>query len=70
MKTRFENANDLLERPDASAYTGLTPVHLLNLQRQDDGPAWIRPSPRKTLYRRSDLDAWMKTWERHVPRTS
>jgi hypothetical protein len=67
MKSRFESPDDLLERPEAAAHSRLTEVYLLNLQRQGDGPAWVRPSPRRTLYRRSDLDKWIAGWQRHEP---
>jgi hypothetical protein len=64
-----EHEEDLLDRREAAEYCRVSVPYLVSLARPDSvgGPPWVRTSPKKTLYQRSDLDAWMASWVRHTP---
>jgi predicted DNA-binding transcriptional regulator AlpA len=67
----MEIPSELLDRKSAAEYCGLTEDYLLNLAKHGSaGPAFIKTSPRKTLYPRSDLDHWIATWKRTEMRSA
>jgi hypothetical protein len=67
----MEITSELLDRKSAAEYCGLTEDYLLNLSKhRDAGPAFIKPSPRKTLYSRPALDKWIASWDRFEPKTA
>ncbi|MGF6821928.1 hypothetical protein M2317_000814 [Microbacterium sp. ZKA21] len=43
---------------------GMTVAHLAQLRFTGNGPKFLKPTPRKVLYRRSDLIAWLEASER------
>jgi len=62
---------DLLDRKAAARHCGVPEAYLVNLAKsRGAGPAFMKLSPRKTLYPRSDLDAWIATWVRIEPKTT
>lgn len=46
-------------RREAATYAKTTAGTLATLAGQKRGPKMYKPSPRKVLYRKSDLDAWL-----------
>jgi hypothetical protein len=46
---------------EAAEYTGTTPDYLLN-QAKAGRLAYLQPSPKKIMFRRGDLDVWVKGW--------
>ena len=60
---------NLMDAQEAAAYLRTSTSTLAKYRMTGKGPAFIRPSPRKTLYRRADLDAWLasrarsSTWQ-------
>lgn len=56
-----------LRPKEAANYTGTTEEFLMNLCRRGHGPIRFMPSPKTTLFRKSDLDAWMRSWELREP---
>jgi hypothetical protein len=55
--------NNYLGLNDAANYIGITKEYLKNKCRTgQSGPKFYRPSTRKTMFLRSDLDAWVKSW--------
>lgn len=48
-----------LTRKEAAQYLRSTEKTLATLAYQGRGPKFSKPSTHKTLYRRSDLDAWI-----------
>jgi hypothetical protein len=65
----MKTMSELLDRKSAAAYCGLDEDYLLNLAKHANaGPAFIKTSPRKTLYSRSDLDRWIASWKRIEPK--
>ena len=56
---------DLLLTPgEAAAYARLTVGQLAQLRYRGQGPVYLNPTPRRILYRRSDLDTWLYASER------
>ena len=51
------NSFSILAR--AVKYAGTTPRTLATLAYKHHGPRFYKPTARKALYRRSDLDAWI-----------
>jgi len=51
--------NPWLTRQEAAEYARTTARTLATLAYKHKGPKFSKPSPRKVLYRRSDLDAWI-----------
>ena len=45
-------------------FPGMTVNHLAQLRFQGKGPRFLRPTPRKILYRLSDCIAWLEASER------
>ncbi|WP_420368593.1 helix-turn-helix transcriptional regulator [Curtobacterium sp. L1-20] len=40
---------------------GMTEPLLAQLRFRGTGPRFLKPSPRKVLYKRSDVDAWLES---------
>ena len=61
----FENLIEepMLDHKDAATYVGIPPNALRNQLRSGGGPARVRISPHKTMFRRADLDAWRASWQ-------
>lgn len=57
MNTQIQD--EWLTRKEAAEYTRTTPGTLAQFAYQHKGPRMYKPSPRKVLYKRSDLDAWL-----------
>ena len=53
----------MLDHKDAATYVGMAPNILRNQLRSGGGPARVRISPHKTMFRRADLDAWKASWQ-------
>ena len=49
----------VLDAQEAAVYLRTSPSTLAKLRMTRKGPAFIRQSMRKVLYRRADLDEWM-----------
>lgn len=54
------NDPDLLSRPEAAAYLGVSTSCMAHWATGDRGPAFVKLG-RKVWYRRSGLDAWIDT---------
>lgn len=54
----------LLTPGEAAAYARLTVGQLAQLRYRGHGPVYLNPTPRRILYRRSDLDSWLYASER------
>lgn len=50
---------EILDSREAAIYLRTSRSTLAKLRMRRDGPAFIRQSSRKTLYRKADLDAWL-----------
>jgi hypothetical protein len=62
---------DMLDRKSAAAHCGVPEAYLVNLAKsRGAGPAFVKLSPRKTLYPRSDLDTWIASWKRIDPKSA
>lgn len=59
--------DELLSEKDAAAFCQLALGYFKNLRRTSRGPAFVRPSPHKTFYKRSALEAWRSSWLTVVP---
>ncbi|MGE4654297.1 helix-turn-helix transcriptional regulator [Bifidobacterium hominis] len=57
--TSTQPQDEWLTRKEAAAYTRTTTGTLASFAYQHKGPKMYKPSPRKVLYKRSDLDAWL-----------
>jgi hypothetical protein len=53
---------ELLDEEAAARFCKLPLTYFKNLRRTGRGPTFLRPSPRVTLYRTSDLETWMGSW--------
>ena len=59
------NPDDLLMTPEeVAAYTGLSVPALAMMRHRKQGPSFSHPTSRTTLYRKGDVDAWVR--EGHV----
>ncbi len=56
------STEELLKPDVAAAYLRLDLPYLLRQCRVGKGPRLLMPSPRKILFRKSDLDNWRRTW--------
>tara|TARA_R110002020_G_scaffold150446_1_gene327153 strand:- start:13896 stop:14147 length:252 start_codon:yes stop_codon:yes gene_type:complete len=50
---------DIMDAKEAAVYLRSSPSTLAKFRHFGGGPTFIRQSARKTLYRRTDLDAWL-----------
>lgn len=48
----------------AELVPGLTVGHLAQLRFTGEGPKFLKPTPRKVLYRRQDIVDWLEASER------
>lgn len=48
-----------MTRKEAAAYARTTVGTLATLLYEKKGPRCYKPSPKRVLYRKSDLDAWL-----------
>jgi hypothetical protein len=49
---------------DAASYIGITVTYLKDRCRAGaNGPNYFRPSTRKTMFKRGDLDDWVRSWK-------
>jgi hypothetical protein len=55
----MENYSDLTQ---AAEYCGITVSYLKDQCRKGGGPKHLRPSRNKALFRKVDLDDWIKSW--------
>jgi hypothetical protein len=53
----------LLDKKQAAAHLGIPVAILAGQCKLGTGPTFIRPSPRKLMFRRKDLDNWRATWK-------
>jgi hypothetical protein len=56
-----------MDRGEAARYADVTVAYLMAQCRKGTGPKFIRPSPKKSLFRKADLDEWMKKWKTFDP---
>ena len=54
----------LLTPREAAEYARLTVGQLAQLRYLGRGPVYLNPTPRRILYRRSDIDTWLYASER------
>lgn len=55
------NPDELLMNPEeVSAYTSISVPALAMMRHRGNGPDFTRPTPRTILYRKGDVDAWVK----------
>lgn len=59
MKKPIPPEDTLFNRKEAARYVRRTPGALAQLAHLGRGPKYMRPTPKSTLYRKSDLDAWL-----------
>ncbi len=55
--------DELFSEDDAAEFCQLALHYFKNLRRTGRGPAYVRPSPKVTMYYRSDLEAWKASWK-------
>lgn len=51
--------DEWLTRKEAATYARTTTGTLATLAYQHKGPRMYKPGPRKVLYRKADIDAWL-----------
>lgn len=56
--------DELLTPREAAEYSRMTVGQLAQLRYLGRGPVYLNPTPRRILYRRSDVDAWLFASER------
>ena len=61
---KVQRVDPLLTPGEAAAYARLTVGQLAQLRYRGQGPVYLNPTPRRILYRRSDLDSWLYASER------
>jgi hypothetical protein len=66
--TVSDRPDGLLTPGEAARYTRLTVGQLAQLRYLGRGPVFLNPTPRRILYRRSDLDGWLFASERRSTR--
>lgn len=57
------DTDPILTTAEAASYSRVKREALAQLRFQGKGPAYLRPTPRTILYRRSALDAWLRASE-------
>jgi hypothetical protein len=53
----------LYDKQRAASYCGLSARYFRNQVREGRGPTFLKPSARTILFRQSDLDDWMASWQ-------
>lgn len=61
----MEYSSDLFTPKQAAAYLHVSIGHLANMRIKGVGAKYYKPSPRKVLYRKHDLDAWLESRANH-----
>ena len=61
---------ELLNEKEAAEFCGLDAGYFRNLRRTGHGPAYVRPSPHMTLFRKPVLEAWLNSWLTATPTTT
>jgi predicted DNA-binding transcriptional regulator AlpA len=56
-----------LSPAEAAQRAGVSLQYLMRQCADRTGPAFIRPSPRRTMFRKIDVDTWVASWERFEP---
>ena len=56
----------LMTTDEAAEYLNANVLHLAQLRHRGQGPAFIKFSAKKVLYRRSVVDAWLTSRERTI----
>jgi predicted DNA-binding transcriptional regulator AlpA len=56
-------AEQLLNRKEAAQYTGLRTKYFDYQIEMGNGPAFVRPSPKRIFFYKRDLDAWVASWQ-------
>jgi hypothetical protein len=54
--------NELWNYSQSAAYCGLPINYFRNIVKGGTGPNFVKPIPRKIMFRRQDLDGWISTW--------
>jgi predicted DNA-binding transcriptional regulator AlpA len=54
----------LLSPNDAAARAGVSRNYLMRQCKAGTGPQFVRPSPRRTLFSKAEIDQWVKSWAR------
>lgn len=62
IKEGYLMTSELLTEGQAAAFCQLALSYFKNLRRTGRAPTFLRPSPRVTMYRTSDLEAWRASW--------
>lgn len=65
----LDRLHGLLTPAEAAQFTRLTVGQLAQLRYLGRGPAYLNPTPRRILYRRSDLESWLSASERRSTRS-
>jgi len=56
---------DLLSPSAAAAYSGYSESTLAKFRCFGQGPRYLKPSTRKILYRRADIDNWLAQFQQN-----
>jgi hypothetical protein len=59
LEPQFVNTLEYQDSLEAAVYTRNSPSTMAKLRCYGGGPNFIRVSPRKIVYRKADLDAWL-----------
>jgi len=51
-----------MDLTEAAAYCGISVSYLKDQNRRGGGPKHFRPSRNKALFRKTDLNDWIKSW--------
>jgi hypothetical protein len=65
----FNRSDPLMTPQEAAVYSRLTVGQLAQLRYRGLGPLYLNPTPRRVLYRRSDVDSWLYASERRSTHT-
>ncbi|WP_395664711.1 helix-turn-helix transcriptional regulator [Methylocella sp.] len=60
LKQTVEATSPYMTTPWAAAYVGLSVGALERYRTHGGGPAFCRVGPKRIVYRKSDLDAWVE----------
>lgn len=61
-------AGTFLSTREVAAETGLSVATLENWRTRGIGPQWVKAGSRRVLYRRDELDRWLKSGRRETSR--
>jgi hypothetical protein len=54
--------DDLMTEGEAAVFCQLKLTYFKNLRRAGRGPTFVRPSPKITMYFKSDVETWKASW--------